>query len=319
MSHSPSRHLSFFLLFVSLAINGAGCAEPDPGTGASEVGTLTLHLRSDLNGTAYELRNATFEITGESSLSLQTDDVPGASRIEHELAPGDYTVELSSGWRLFELGSAEDVEVPAKLLSDNPTPFTVTPAGVTPVSYRFEVSRAALSQEPGTLELEIAVQHALQRAVVFNEIMSNPAELPDTQGEWIELLNVGSDPVELNGCSLQRDATQISLAASLVVEPGGFVTLSNGASPGFTPDYVYTKLTLPNSAVFVLSLSCDGELLDSVTIDPKTFPGGNGVAASLAPSRATPQDNDRAESWCNATTSYTSDKGTPGAPNPSCP
>lgn len=317
MFDSILRHL-LALSFFTLAAHLTSCAGPDPYPAAPETGTLTLNLRSDLNGTTFELRGATFEVIGENSLSIATDELPGASRIERELPAGDYGIELLPGWRLFEVGGVEDVEVSARLLTENPGAFSVTPAEVTPLSYRFEVSRGTLELAPGALAIEIDVQRSLQRAVVFNELMLNPAVLADTQGEWIELFNVGADPIDLNGCTLQRDATQITIAGALVIAPGGVVTLSNGSAPGFVPDYTYSRLTLPNSATFVLSLSCGDELLDSLTFDPKTFPAGNGIAASLSPAHATPDANDRSESWCNATTPYNGDLGTPGASNPSC-
>jgi hypothetical protein len=220
---------------------------------------------------------------------------------------------------LFEVGSTEAVPLLAVLTSENPVSFTISSARVTPVEFAFTVIEEPAASGSGTVQVEIDITRPLSRALLFSEIMSNPAALSDSSGEWFEILNAGSEPADLSGCTIRRDTSEVNIDASLTVAPGDAVVLSNGATPGFSPDWVYSGLTLPNSAVFVLELTCGTELLDTVSVDPGTWPGGNGVAASLSGAVQSAADNDASSAWCDASSTYSADFGSPGSPNPACP
>jgi Lamin Tail Domain len=307
------RLCPFVLCFVV-----AACSPAHEDPNLALAGQVEFALTNTIDGTSYELRDAVFEISGGEPVTLSSEDVEPTAPLVRELPAGDYSVLLAPGWRLVEPGSEGALD--ATLISDNPLPFTVVAGETTPLQFRFSLVEASAPGAPsGQVEVSIDVVKQQARALIFSELMSNPAALADTAGEWLELSNVGNEPVALSGCKLLRDGKGHTFASDLVVEPGQIVTLANGETPGFTPSLVYSGVTLPNSAVFVLELQCQGVALDQLTVDPSTWPGGNGVAASLSGAVNSAGGNDDPAVWCDATASYGSDLGTPGAPNPNCP
>ncbi|HSU17257.1 lamin tail domain-containing protein [Longimicrobium sp.] len=104
-----------------------------------------------------------------------------------------------------------------------------------------------------TLFVETDVQYLL----VINEMLVNPGgTISDASGEWIEVYNAGTRPVNMqnlviaDSAAAGRRAYDV-IAASLVVQPGGYATLgrtTNTTSNGGVPiDYVYTMSGFPNS------------------------------------------------------------------------
>ena len=82
----------------------------------------------------------------------------------------------------------------------------------------------------------------------MNEVLSNPKG-PETQSEWIELVNDGSLPVDLEGFVLD-DGIEPMLLPAQAVSPGAFVLLvAEGSSPDPELDLVppsdVTLVTLP--------------------------------------------------------------------------
>jgi hypothetical protein len=312
----PLTVLAGLLLSCTLLLGGPTACSPFDPQPYDQVGRVELALRSASEDSTYELRNASFSVVGPTEQVLESDAAPDDEALNAELPVGDYTVELLGGWQLFEVGQTP-TELTARLLSDNPLPFTIEADQTTSLRFRFEIDGEEVDLG-GQLELGFDVETAVVRNVLFSELMANPAELADSEGEWIEIHNAGSDSIDLDGCVIERDATQLTISASLEVQPGQSVALANSDAPGFAPDYVYSSLTLPNSAVFTLNLTCQDQLLDTVTVDPGSWPGGAGVSTALDGSSHSASTNDDASRWCNATTPYNTDLGTPGAVNPDC-
>jgi hypothetical protein len=77
-------------------------------------------------------------------------------------------------------------------------------------------------------------------------------------------------------------------------------------------------LTLPNTGAFVLRLACAGTVLDEVTIDPALPTQRAGRSLSLSASALNDAANDDPTRWCEGSSSYDGDYGTPGADNPTC-
>ncbi|MBN1605644.1 MAG: lamin tail domain-containing protein [Polyangiaceae bacterium] len=303
----------------------AACAgPPDQRT---RTGQVELALHSTVGGITYELRNATFAIKGATELELSSEDAPEAAVLEQELPVGDYTAELGPDWHLFEVAEGEETELDAVLASENPAAFSISEQATTEVVYRFTIDGTDVPFASGTLRIGMDVTVAQDptdagrgstESVIFTEVMRDPSALADTAGEWFELQNVGTETVDLAGCVIARDAAELTVSEPLELKPGGIVTLARSESPGFVPDVVYSSISLPNSSSFVLSLSCEGQLVDSITVDPATWPDGSGVAASLSASSMTAADNDNPTAWCAATATYAIDLGTPGSQNPAC-
>jgi len=153
--------------------------------------------------------------------------------------------------------------------------------------------------------------------VIITELMKNPQALSDANGEWVELHNAGSEPVELLGCSLARDDQAFPFENGLTIEAGGFIALANGEDPGFVPALSYGSVTLPNSSPFTLSIRCGEQVLDSVSFDATSF-NRAGRSQSLSAGALDDVANDGLANWCEGSTAYNADFGTPGAPNPDC-
>ena len=306
--------------FVILAVVGAGvvlgCS--DPPLHRANTGRVELALRTSVGEVSYELRDASFEITGPVNVARSSQEAPEATVIEQELPVGEYLAELLPAWRLFLVSSEQSTEVAATLVTENPVSFSISAGATTEVSYGFEIGAARAELGTGVVQIGIDVTQRQAESVVFTELMYNPAELADSAGEWFELQNAGPAAVDLNGCIVQRDTTQLTVSQPLELAPGQVVTFANGDAPGFVPDYEYSSLTLPNSTVFTLSLHCAGELLDTITVDPAAWPGGAGIATSLSATSTSATANDDPASWCAATDPYNTDLGTPGSANPEC-
>jgi len=171
------------------------------------------------------------------------------------------------------------------------------------------------------------IRHPSAGEVVFSELMIDPSKVADPLGEWLELTNTASDELNLGGCVLRDDGTDLVAldpdGLDLRVAPGGLVvfglagdtTVNGGVVEGF----VYTTMLLDNVADEV-ELVCDGVVIDRVQWTPFAWPVVAGRALALDPTRANASDNDLVGSWCLAERLYgAGDRGTPGATNPSCP
>ena len=164
-------------------------------------------------------------------------------------------------------------------------------------------------------------------SLVISEFMSNPAQVADDVGEWIELFNPSAQEVELNGVVLQIGTLQpikhaIGGPFPIVLPAKGYMllalsadTAANGGLP--KPGYVYSGLAFSSTAA-TISLHSGGVELDKVTYD-KTFPLVTGKSTALEPTKSTAADNDAAANWCKGQAAYgKGDFGSPGVANPSC-
>lgn len=157
--------------------------------------------------------------------------------------------------------------------------------------------------------------------LVINEIMPNPSGVDDTLGEWFEVYNTGTAPIDLQNYIIasNNDAAHV-INTSVVVPAGGYAVLARNGDPtkngGVTAHYSYAhqQFNLNNSATDWLALrSPTGASLDSVSWGTSSPPTG----ASRGLTDAT-LDNlvMSGPNWATQTTVYgLGDKGTPGAAN----
>jgi hypothetical protein len=281
----------------------------------TEFGQVEMALNGSSRGTDFELVDAVFDIAGVTTTTLRTD---GSDTLSANLPVGDYSATLRDGWRLLEVVDGASTEVGAVLSSDNPAPFAIASGATTEVRFTFETGDGAVSFGEGTIELGIDVRKLVAQEVIFSEVMKNPVAVADADGEWLELTNTGTQALSLQGCELARDGSGFTIGSALALEPGASVTLASSDAPGFTPDYTWSSLTLPNSGSFALTLSCGGTVMDSVVIDPSLTPNAAGTSLSLSAAAHSAEGNDDALNWCDAIAAYGTDLGTPGQPNPHC-
>ena len=164
--------------------------------------------------------------------------------------------------------------------------------------------------------------------VIVTEFIPNPCVVTDGDGEWIEVTNVSTAPVDINGWTLRDhsgDSHVIANVGPLVVEPGLSLVLgSNGddtTNGGVTVDYVYRGFTMKNSGTDeIVLVDLAGEIVDQVAYDADWLTGAACAALQLSADHYTATDNDAAASWCAAVAPYgTGDNhGTPGGANALC-
>ena len=220
-------------------------------------------------------------------------------------------------------GTAE----PADL--DTTTGTVVVPAGETTAPLPLEAvgDYTAESDETATVTLSAPVNAVLGNStgtltlidddaspgeLIVNEFLAQPL---DGAGEWVEVVNVGSGPINLTGLQLFTQGTlRCTLSGS--IGAGDF----HVASPDpLVADSSCAGLVLPNACGGdnQISVSSPDAFLDGAPFCPST----SGRSASLDPDQRSSTSNDLASSFCLGVGTYgaTSNQGTPGSANPQCP
>ena len=152
--------------------------------------------------------------------------------------------------------------------------------------------------------------------VVVNEIMPNPDAVNDTAGEWLELFNPGSVPVDLNSCILTDDGGSshtIDNGGALIIEPGNYLVLGindDAATNGnVTLDYDYDFYFLANGDDEVV-LVCGNTEVDRVNYN-SGFPFAAGASMQLHDPAL---NNNSSANWCQSSAPWSGSAGDFGSP-----
>jgi len=100
--------------------------------------------------------------------------------------------------------------------------------------------------------------------LIITEYMANPEEVPDDEGEYIELYNTAQYDLPLQGCVLQ-DASNLTVVIEdpIWVAPGGIAIIGASATPA--ADYYYPSspppFSLNNLTGDQITLTCNGILI----------------------------------------------------------
>lgn len=159
-------------------------------------------------------------------------------------------------------------------------------------------------------------------SIVLTELMIDPKVVEDDFGEWLELLNIGTLPVDLRGLVLTNGTDEgYTIPDSLRVAPGERVVLA-AATPdlngGVKSQLVYDRnlFSLANEGA-TLRLLWGDRLVDALTYD-SGFPLHKGYSLGVT-GTPDPDQNDVAGAWCaEAALLPGGDHGTPGAAFSSC-
>jgi hypothetical protein len=154
--------------------------------------------------------------------------------------------------------------------------------------------------------------------LVINEIMIDPLVVSDTSGEWFELYNPTSLPVDLNGFDIRDDDTDFhTITSSVIIPANGFVILGNNANFAtngeVVVDYQYSN--------FVLSNNGDELVIEAQSIEIDRVSYGSAFAVTgkskeLSTNHLNSVDNDVLANWCEAVNVFGGgDLGTPGIVN----
>ena len=105
--------------------------------------------------------------------------------------------------------------------------------------------------------LAVALPHVANGAnpgdIVINEVMQNPNAVMDAMGEWFEIYNRTSSPIDIDGWCIEDDGSdfhQIDNGGPLTIPAEDYLVLGRYGNPqengGYTPDYVYANIVLGN-------------------------------------------------------------------------
>ena len=152
----------------------------------------------------------------------------------------------------------------------------------------------------------------------ISEVQRNPSAVADTNGEYVEVVNVGAKPIALDGLRLSDNGGSVVLASNYMLVPGrpmlfqvdGASTRNGGQPLGATLPYSSLQWSNTSDAVVVEQ---GGTIIDSLVYSGG-FPGSSGVSAErvdlLAP------HNSGGWNYAAATAVYgDGDRGTPGQTN----
>ena len=153
--------------------------------------------------------------------------------------------------------------------------------------------------------------------VLINEIMADPAAVPDQRGEWIELYNPGRRPIDLRGYSIvSGGGPSHVIARSLIIAPDSYAVLARVGDPrsngGIVVHYSYgASLSLANGRDWIALRDPTGATIDSVAWRTVVAGASWGVRDPTIENASVDE-----RSWVRATTTYgLRDRGTPGRPN----
>ena len=150
--------------------------------------------------------------------------------------------------------------------------------------------------------------------VVISEVMPNPSAVSDSYGEWFEIINMDSIPIDLNGWTIMDeggDSHVISL--SVEIHPGEYMVLGRNSDEsvngGYVSDYTYSSFALANSDDEIILLDQDEKMVDAVSYGA-TFPYSSGISMYLIDHTS---DNNIDSNWVASSMPYgDGDLGTPG-------
>jgi DNA/RNA endonuclease G (NUC1) len=166
-----------------------------------------------------------------------------------------------------------------------------------------------------------AAAAAATPTLVITEVMADPQAVADAAGEWFEVHNPGSEPVDLEGWTIGSNNDQPHvIETSVVVPAGGYVVLgtnANRATNGGVPvNYAYagaTTIALANGSDWI-ELSGPTGAAGRVTWTATATAGASRALGNPA------CDNHvvNGAAWTTSTTAWTGsagDRGTPGVEN----
>jgi len=155
--------------------------------------------------------------------------------------------------------------------------------------------------------------------LVIHEIMIDPKSVKEGDGEWMEVANVGTTAVNLQGWVIKDEGSDAhTIQDSLVIPEGGYVVLGanadTAANDNVPVDYEYSGVRLGNPGDEVLLVSPTGELVDVVRWGGAyDFPIASGASIALIDPLL---DNRRSKNWKASTAYYGQwNMGTPGREN----
>ncbi|WP_445734095.1 lamin tail domain-containing protein [Mariniflexile sp.] len=162
--------------------------------------------------------------------------------------------------------------------------------------------------------------------IIVTEIMQNPDKVSDANGEWFEVHNITTAPIDMNGWKLTDHNSSSYLNNTIgttIVPAGGYLVLStngdsstNGNIPVVNYDFGGSGTGLGN-ALGSIVLTAENTEIDRVDwTNSGSFPVPTGASMELSTTAYNSVLNDNGANWGLGTTAYgDGDLGTPGTVN----
>lgn len=182
-----------------------------------------------------------------------------------------------------------------------------------------------------TFRFVVYVETSVDYKLVINEVLANPGgTISDANGEWIELYNAGTLPVDLQNLVIADSAASGRrpyhlIGSSVTVAPGGYVVLGNTTNTtnngGVPVDYAYgAAMALANSLDAIKIARVVGT--DTLTLNRTQFSSAavsaqNGISRELT-NPALDNSNMDGSNWADALVTAVygpGGRGTPKAQN----
>ncbi len=228
--------------------------------------------------------------------------------------PADYSVNLGVGTPV------------SAVLQGNPTIVRLSFASeLVPNTYTLTVSNVTdLAANPilpnSTIGFTIS---APAESLVISEIMPNPAVVTDDNGEWFEVYNRGSSPVNLSGWVLLDNSGRDTIESG-TINPGQYFVFCNNADSatngGVPENFAFHfgtggwGLALANGSDVITLRNTLGQVVTTLAYT-SAFAYSSGSSGQLSDLNSSPNDTNN---WCPADTVWSGssgDAGTPGAAN----
>ncbi len=129
--------------------------------------------------------------------------------------------------------------------------------------------------------IAIASTRSSKAALIITEVMPNPADVSDVNGEYFEVYNTGPSAIPLNGLTISDDGSNsFSITTGSATIPVGeyFVFGRTATVPGVDFDYSDFFFTLTNGADEVVISDAGGELSRLEYLDGDPFGAGTAFA-----------------------------------------
>lgn len=301
-----------FILDTTLVRRGyfsSGIKSPPIAVSISSVSTSEMTI-SWTKPVDYD--NTQNELLVVLQASSVVDDDPSAAAISTYTASSTFGngSEIGSGSYVVYSGDGNSVTVSG--LSQNTTYYTRVWNTLNGSSW----SKSQASENAETDGVVVA-----SGDIMITEILQNPDAVSDANGEWFEVYNTTSSPIDINGWIIKDDDSDshtISNGGALEVPANGFLVLGKngnaGTNGGVMVDYQYSGLTLGNSADELVLLLSDGVTeVDRIEYDGgPNWPDPNGESMVYT---GTPSGNNNDFNlWGRASVAWSGSSGDLGSP-----
>ncbi|WP_422104219.1 HYR domain-containing protein [Winogradskyella sp.] len=155
--------------------------------------------------------------------------------------------------------------------------------------------------------------------VVISEIMQNPSDVGDANGEYFEIYNTENILLNLKGWTISDSGTDThQITTDLLIEADSFIVLGinddSATNGGVDVDYEYSGITMDNTSDEIILTNGSATEIDRVEYDGGTdWPNPDGAAMIYTGSSL--ENNNSGSLWQAATTAVgiSPDLGSPGS------